>query len=183
MVPPGTASAGKTMQRLIGLLAGVLLSLCVMQASAGATTITLDATPSGDTAYTGAGHVGTFSFSLHPLGFHFESAAFEDVVTLNLNSTTGFANLDLTTLLNVNITGLTYTLYNSLSQSLGSLSTYTQLGVGTYFLKISGATTLGLYVTKLEAQAVTPIPPALLLFMTALGGLGFASYRRRNLAA
>ena len=67
-----------------------------------------------------------------------------------------------------------------LSLSLGS---FTNLAGGTYFFVISGlASSIGggyLGALSLNVTA-TPIPPALLLFVTALGGLGvFGRFRRK----
>lgn len=58
---------------------------------------------------------------------------------------------------------------------------------GTYFLRVFGildpsATEFALAATISTTMATTPIPAALPLFLTALGGLGFAARRRRPTA-
>jgi hypothetical protein len=58
---------------------------------------------------------------------------------------------------------------------------------GTYFLRIFGildpsASEFALAANISTTVAATPIPAALPLFLTALGGLGFAARRRRNAA-
>jgi hypothetical protein len=64
---------------------------------------------------------------------------------------------------------------------------YLDLAAGDYFFRISGEVGAPLgngYNYKFNVNVTeTPIPPALLLFGTALGGLGFASYRKRKMAA
>ncbi len=55
---------------------------------------------------------------------------------------------------------------------------------GTYFLRVFGivdpsATEFALSTTISTTLAATPIPAALPLFLTALGGLGFAARRRK----
>jgi hypothetical protein len=61
---------------------------------------------------------------------------------------------------------------------------YADLAAGDYFFRISGTTAAGgnFYSYKF-AVTETPIPPALLLFGTALGGMGIAAYRKRKAAA
>ena len=61
---------------------------------------------------------------------------------------------------------------------------YADLAAGDYFFRISGDTAAGgnFYSYKF-AVTETPIPPALLLFGTALGGMGIAAYRKRKAAA
>ena len=60
---------------------------------------------------------------------------------------------------------------------------YLNLAAGDYFFRISGAIGDGVfgnaYRYRFEVSEV-PLPPALLLFATALGGMAVASYRRRK---
>jgi hypothetical protein len=90
---------------------------------------------------------------------------------------------------------LTINLYNAAqpSQSLGTFSGlpdpdffYLSLAAGNYFLQVHGDTQPGGgvydFVIRNGNPAVIPIPPALLLFATALGGLGLIGYRRRRSA-
>lgn len=62
---------------------------------------------------------------------------------------------------------------------------YLNLAAGDYFFRVMGNTgPLGnIYKYRFVAGTEVPLPPALLLFATAVGGLGFAGYRRRRLAA
>jgi hypothetical protein len=56
------------------------------------------------------------------------------------------------------------------------------LAPGNYVLSLTGG--LGIYSGKLAfTSAMTPIPAALPLLMTALGGLGFVGWRRKRQAA
>lgn len=62
---------------------------------------------------------------------------------------------------------------------------YADLAAGDYFFRISGdsAKTGNAYNYHFNVKVTeTPIPPALLLFGTALGGMGFAAYRKRKAA-
>ena len=78
--------------------------------------------------------------------------------------------------------------------SLGSFSdlsgtalafSYLNLAAGDYFFRVIGSTgPLGnIYKYRFTAGTEVPLPPALLLFATAVGGLGFVGYRRRKLGA
>lgn len=64
---------------------------------------------------------------------------------------------------------------------------YVDLASGAYFFRVAGDTGAPLgngYTYKFNvAVNEAPIPPALLLFGTALGGLAFAGYRKRKAAA
>lgn len=64
---------------------------------------------------------------------------------------------------------------------------YLDLASGDYFFRVAGDTgaPMGNGYTYRFNVAVneTPIPPALLLFGTALGGLAFAGYRKRRVTA
>jgi len=63
---------------------------------------------------------------------------------------------------------------------------YLNLAAGDYFFHLTGGVASGanggFYQYKFDVSEV-PIPPALLLFATALGGMGLLGYRRRNLQA
>lgn len=71
------------------------------------------------------------------------------------------------------LTGLTENSFYSLSPNLS----YTQSDPNASFY------TFNLSVTVGPATAVTPIPASALLFLTALGGLGFTGFKRRRAAA
>jgi hypothetical protein len=61
------------------------------------------------------------------------------------------------------------------------------LGAGTYYLRLFGvsqAGSVGAFSGDMTFSkvATTPVPPALLLFLTGIGGLGFAGWRRKQAA-
>ncbi|WP_374651105.1 hypothetical protein [Dongia sp.] len=63
---------------------------------------------------------------------------------------------------------------------------YADLAAGDYFFRITGdsAPTGNAYNYAFKVNVTeTPIPPALLLFGTALGGMGVAAYRKRKAVA
>jgi hypothetical protein len=62
---------------------------------------------------------------------------------------------------------------------------YLNLAAGDYFFRVMGDTgPIGnIYRYRFTAGTEVPLPPALLLFATAIGGLGLFGYRRRKLGA
>ena len=76
-----------------------------------------------------------------------------------------------------NITGLSV----ELRDSTNTLVSFTALAANApYFFHVIGASLgSGLFAGTVTLTA-TPVPPALLLFLTALGGMGFAAYRHRT---
>jgi hypothetical protein len=60
---------------------------------------------------------------------------------------------------------------------------YLNLAAGDYFFRVMGDTGHfgNIYKYRFTAGTEIPIPPALLLFATAVGGLGLFGYRRRKL--
>ena len=60
---------------------------------------------------------------------------------------------------------------------------YLNLAAGDYFFRVMGDTgPIGnIYTYRFKAGTEVPLPPALLLFATALGGLGVFGYGRRKL--
>lgn len=73
------------------------------------------------------------------------------------------------------------TTYND-ATGTGFAFSYLDLAAGDYFFKLSGqvGAPLGNGYTYKFSVTQTPIPPAVLLFATALGGLAFAGYRKRK---
>ncbi len=85
----------------------------------------------------------------------------------------GFATYTPTVLVTT-VAGLTKTVFTYAGLAASSALTY--------FVNVTGIyNTFGIYSGKIEIAAA-PIPPALLMFVTALGGLGFAGYRRWKLS-
>jgi hypothetical protein len=89
--------------------------------------------------------------------------------------------------------GLNILLTNALTPSAtgGTTLTTTNLAAGSYFLRLFGVIAgqgNNSFLTSLTGSinvtpvASTPIPAGLLLFTTALGGLGFAAWRRKTTA-
>ncbi|MEZ5832010.1 MAG: hypothetical protein R3D05_12605 [Dongiaceae bacterium] len=62
---------------------------------------------------------------------------------------------------------------------------YLNLAAGDYFFRVMGDTGPkgNIYKYRFTAGTEVPIPPALLLFATAIGGLGLLGYRRRQFDA
>lgn len=129
--------------------------------------------------------------------------AFEDTITFSLAAVSTTLNgeiSDLTNFLGIVLDSLNFKLdlftTADPGTSLGTFTDVTGTGItfsyldlasGDYFFRIAGTTGAPLgngYTYKFNVDVTeTPIPPALLLFATALGGLGFAGYRKRKLAA
>ena len=165
------------MKRFLMILAGAVLAIASMQLSANAATV-----PLGDiTNSTNDGFGGD-------LGFFHSGVAFSDDVTFHL-SAPQFVSGTLTNIqFNIgpfnllDIAGLTAT-FNGNPLTLdpsGNFSLGGLLAAGDYLITIAGTTAGffgGAYHIELTA---TPIPAALLLFVSAIGGLaGFAGLRRR----
>lgn len=162
------------MKRLMMALVGVLLAVAGSQVSAQATTLDLgDVTNSTSDQFSGPAAPGAvaydITFSLSTLSS----------VTVNL------ANFNLVPA-TFNITGFSatspdFTLVGGVG---GPFSFAGILAAGNYLIQVVGTATGshgGLWETTVAAAA-TPIPGALLLFMTAIGGMGFLGLRRRGSA-
>ena len=148
------------MKRLfLGLLAAAFVAFGVGLHQASASTINVNPNPNDHfnvgNAFPGAG-------------------AFDDpyVFTLSHNATASDS------IFTANITGFTLQLLDA-GNNVVSLASQLFAGVQ-YTLHISGTSLAGgIYAGKVNF-AQTPVPPALLLFATALIGLGAAGYRRRS---
>jgi hypothetical protein len=166
-------------KRFLMILVGAVLAIASMQVSANAATV-----PLGDiTNSTNDGFGGS-------LGFFHSGVAFSDDVTFHLSApqyvSGTLTNLEFSighfSLLGIN--GLTAMLNGvtpiSFDATTGAFSLGGLLAAGDYFITIAGTTAGffgGAYHIELTA---TPIPGALLLFISAVGGLaGFAGLRRR----
>jgi hypothetical protein len=60
---------------------------------------------------------------------------------------------------------------------------YLNLAAGDYFLRVMEEPSGNVYKYRFTAGTEVPIPPALLLFATAIGGLWLIGYRRRKLGS
>jgi hypothetical protein len=168
-------------------LVGAVLAIASMQVSANAATI-----PLGNiTDSTGSTFGGQFSLFVpvpfsDDITFHIdnESTISGSLVNLAVDVTLpGFGTFSI-----LDITGLSATLLgNPLTlDSNGNFSYAGVLAAGDYLIQITGTTAgiLGGAYHFAVTAATTPIPGALILFITAIGGMaGFAGWRRRGSAA
>nr|WP_298685051.1 hypothetical protein [uncultured Dongia sp.] len=175
------------MNKITALLfaAGLTLGVATSPASASNFDLgTLSSDTTGFVANFGTG-IQTFSdqiaFSLTGLSTSLVGSI-SDVVTTFLGAPVNSVNfvLDLFSVGDP-VTSLGH--YEDLSGT-GIAFNYADLAAGDYFFRITGSTAAGgnFYSYKF-AVTETPIPPALLLFGTALGGMGIAAYRKRKAAA
>ncbi len=171
------------MKHLLSLAAGLILAIGVAGTSASADTIPLGNISPGGSASDNGGEVG-----LHPTGVINDTFTFTLTAAsfISGNIDTTFTNQvpalffadNFTAMLNGTI---------PLTLSGGSVSTFSYggaLAAGNYTLVITGTDSGafgGAYTLNLSAVAATPIPAALVLFLTALGGLGAATWRRRSM--
>jgi len=167
----------KTMTRLMTILAAVLLMAGATLAPARAATIVLDPAPtdtegffrlvgpSGSNVTFTLTHNADVNINLLALGFggvNFSLAACTNALCTTSTGVPGTPTL------------------NSLGAFVSTAEfSYSALSAGTkYLLSITGVA--GLVLGSLTAQvAATPIPAALLMFLTALGGLGFMAKWRK----
>jgi len=170
-------------KRFLMALVFAVTAIVTTQVSAHAATYDLgDVTDSSNNTFGGA------------LGFFVPPTAISDDIKFTLTAPS-FVNGNLTNIVLgfgpfslLNITGLTATfLGNPLSLDInGNFSLAGMLAAGDYLIHVAGTTSGffgGVYNISVAA-ATTPIPGALLLFMTAIGGMvGFAGLRRRGSAA
>jgi hypothetical protein len=168
------------MKRLLTIIAGAVLAIGLAQTPAQATTVNLGTIPDGGSLVTFGGNLGFGQFTDN-LNFHLDansslSGFLKDVeVPVFANLTNLAISIDGTALaLNPN-TGGAYT---------GAVLAL--LSAGDHVFQITGKA-IGLfggaYRFSVAAVAATPIPPALLMFGTALAGLGFVGWRRRQALA
>jgi len=166
------------MRRLGLLLIAAVALLVAHHAPASATTILEDVSPVEDqgfiTNYHSSGLVnkfyqfditedGTLTLDLHLFG--------KINVTIGLFNSDGVYTPDEGTQVLASLSGGT----------ADGTFTYSGLLAGTYFLSLAGfhCSCSGLSGV-LQLTAATPIPAALLMFLTALGGMGFFGWRRKG---
>jgi hypothetical protein len=174
-------------------LVGAVLAIASMQASAQAKTIALGDIPPGTSEDTFGGRLSFLCFPNKLLSdditFHLTEDSTISGSLLNLKFSIPLPFKGSIKILD--ITGLTATfLGNPLTlDSNGNFSYAGILAAGDYLIHISGtiAGKLGgayYFSIAAAAAATTPIPGALLLFVTAIGGMaGFAGLRRKGLLA
>lgn len=164
------------MKRLMMMLAAVLLMAGVAGTPASAVPITLDPSPTDiegfflqkgpadqQTAFTLTQNADV-QINLLALGFggvNFSLLACTDITCATTSAVTGTPTL------------------NALGFASTAEFSYAALSAGTtYLINITGV--IGFVLGVISAQvAATPIPGALLMFLTALGGLGFMTKRRK----
>jgi hypothetical protein len=176
------------MKKLMMLLVASVLAFGAAERSASATTYDLGTIVPGTT--TGInGSVGPGAATLDDtLNFSLAS-----VQTALVGSFTDLFHL----VGNVDISSFSLDLFSTsdMSTSLGHFAdpagiavafSYLNLAAGDYFFHLTGGippgANGGFYQYRFEVSEV-PLPPALLLFATALGGMGLLGYRRRNMQA
>lgn len=178
------------MKKIIALLFAAGLSLGISQTPAAASNFDLGTlSPAGSTT----GFVANFGSGIQ---------TFTDTIYFSLagvsNSLIGQIT-DLSSIFGQAVDSLNFTLdlfsTSDSATSLGNFSdptgagisfNYADLAAGDYFFRIAGdsAPTGNAYNYSFNVKVTeTPIPPALLLFGTALGGMGMAAYRKRKAAA
>lgn len=173
------------MKRLMMALVGAVLAIASMQVSARAATIDLgDITNSSNDSFGGAVAFFTPTPVSDQIAFHLSTESFVSgsLVNLPFSVTLPFFG----TFAILDITGLAAE-YNGSPLTLdasGNFSIAGALAAGDYLIDISGMTAGiigGVYHIALNASQ-TPIPGALLLFLTAMGGMGLVGLRRRGTA-
>jgi hypothetical protein len=118
---------------------------------------------------------------------HFTLAEAGDAI---LTGSWGVDNEGLDILINGNSTGISllgllttnFSQLHSFATTLAQ-SAFFHVGDNTLTFRIQDLGNPGALRTAGLSVTATPIPPAILLFMTALGGMGFLGYRRRGASA
>jgi hypothetical protein len=135
-----------------------------------------------ETAFPDASGLGTFDYTVH--------FSLAEGGTHILSGLWGTDNQGLDILINGVSTGISllgvnagnFTALHAFTTT-AALSSLFQLGDNTLTFRIENDGGPGGFRTANLTVATTPIPPAILLFMTALGGIGIFGYRRRGAAS
>jgi hypothetical protein len=174
------------MKRLVAFLFASLLVLGLAGRPAAASTFDLGTITPGDNT---TGFVANFGTGI---------VSFEDTIQFSLSfiSTSLVGAIQDISFGGVDSANFQLDLFNESdpATSLGTFTdlsgtalafSYLNLAAGDYFFRVMGDTGPGgnIYKYRFVAGTEVPIPAALLLFATALGGLGFMGYRRRKLGA
>jgi hypothetical protein len=187
--PALTTTEGRRMGHMKRLLALLFASLVVVGLAgrpAAASTFELGTITPGDNT---TGFVANFGTGI---------VSFEDTIKFSLSfiSTSLVGAIQDISFGGVDSANFQLDLFNESdpATSLGTFSdlsgttlafSYLNLAAGNYFFLARGGTgpSGNIYKYRFVAGTEVPIPAALLLFATALGGLGFFGYRRRKLGA
>ncbi|MBK8161343.1 MAG: hypothetical protein IPK59_22190 [Rhodospirillaceae bacterium] len=176
------------MKRLLTLLIAGFLFLGVAEKQAAASSFDLGTVSAGDSK---SGFVANFGSNIT----NFDDQISFSLVDLATSLVGSISDLTIFYAIPLNSLNFQLDLFNAVdpATSLGTYVdpvgtgiefSYLNLAAGSYFLRVRGDTgALGnAYEYRIDFNAV-PIPPALLLFATALGGMGLAAYRRRKVRA
>ena len=171
------------MKRLMMVLCAGLLAIGLAGQPASASTFDLGVITPGDNTH---GFVANFGSGI---------SSFEDTIKFSLTaiSTSLIGKIKDIAFGGVNSLNFQLDLFNESdpSTSLGTFTdlsgtslafSYLDLAAGDYFFRVMGDTGPkgNIYKYRFSASTEVPIPAALLLFATGLGGLGFVRLRRRN---
>jgi hypothetical protein len=180
------AEGMEPMKRLVALLFASLVVAGLAGRPASASTFDLGTITPGDTT---TGFVANFGTGI---------VSFEDTIKFSLSfiSTSLVGAIQDISFAGVDSANFQIDLFNESdpATSLGTFTdlsgttlafSYLNLAAGDYFFRVMGDTGPGgnIYKYRFVAGTEVPIPAALLLFATAVGGLGLAGYRRRKLGA
>lgn len=171
------------MKKFLMLVAGGIFAMAAWHTSASATTVDLGTLNAGSASSIGNSYSSTSTLKSFSDEYQFTLQTASD---LTLSLITGGTQMLLNIVALSSDDGTTLQSYTPTVTTIGSAMIYTYAGlmVGKqYFLDLGGKYkgAFNQYGGQISVAA-TPIPPALLLFVTAIGGLGFLGYRR-NLAA
>lgn len=178
---------GKVMKRLAMLVVAGLLAFGAADRPASASTFDLGTlnpgTTSGFVANLGSG-IKEFDDIIKFKLTAFQSALIGAITDLStvLGTPVNSVNFSLDLFAASDpLTSLGHFFDGPVPDSAGLSFSYLNLAAGDYFFRVSGKTakTGNAYQYRFEVSEV-PIPPALLLFATALGGMAMFGYRRRN---
>ena len=174
------------MKRLLALVFASLLIVGLAGRPAAASTFDLGTIAPGDTT---TGFVANFGTGI---------VSFEDTIKFSLAfiSTSLVGAIQDISFAGIDSVNFQLDLFNESdpATSLGTFTdlsgttlafSYLNLAAGDYFFRVMGDTGPGgnIYKYRFVAGTEVPLPPALLLFATAVGGLGLVGYRRRRLGA
>ena len=172
------------MRRVLMLLVVALTSIWLVQTPASASTFELGVIEPGDS---GSGFVANFGTGI---------VSFEDTIKFSLTAVSTSLVGAITDVVSAGVDSVNFALdlFSAAdpTTSLGTVTdvsgvglafSYLNLAAGDYFFRVAGATGSdgNFYRYSFTAGTEVPIPPALLLFATALGGMAVTGYRRRKM--